>query len=206
LPSTDQSRTSQVAGVPPLLLHICCAPCATYPVQTLRQRGFSLTGYWHNPNIQPWLEYESRRASLASYVERVSLPVVWEPGYDLLGFLGAVAGREGRPERCEQCYRLRLERTAACAARHAFERFSTTLLVSPYQDQALIRAAGEEAANRHGVEFYFEDFRRGWAERGRLTREYGLYRQQYCGCLYSEFERYAGRAIAEAATLSHEDR
>jgi len=187
LPSTDQSRTSQVAGVPPLLLHICCAPCATYPVQTLRQRGFSLTGYWHN-------------------VERVSLPVVWEPGYDLLGFLGAVAGREGRPERCEQCYRLRLERTAACAARHAFERFSTTLLVSPYQDQALIRAAGEEAANRHGVEFYFEDFRRGWAERGRLTREYGLYRQQYCGCLYSEFERYAGRAIAEAATLSHEDR
>ena len=154
-----------------VLLHICCAPCATYPVKVLRERGLSLTGYWYNPNIHPWAEHEARRASLEAYARRVELPVVWEEGYDVLAFLRAVTGRERHGERCAVCYRMRMDRAAARAHGLGLPRFTTTLLVSPYQDQALLRTAGEEAAAHHGVEFLFEDFTRGWAERGRLTRE-----------------------------------
>ncbi len=90
--------------------------------------------------------------------------------------------------RCQVCYRLRLERTAQVAARKGFDAFTTTLLISPYQDQAAIRTIGQEMADVYGVEFYFENFRRGWAEHFQMTREHDLYSQRYCGCIYSEWE------------------
>ena len=105
-------------------------------------------------------------------------------------FLRAVAGRESFRERCTACYRMRLEKTARLALAEGFDAITTTLLISPHQDQQQIRSIGEEVAGMLGVEFLFENLRRGWAERGRLTREHGLYRQQYCGCIYSEWERY----------------
>ena len=189
-----------------ILLHICCAPCATYPILSLRRAGFMISGYWYNPNVHPWSEHERRRESLISYAAQVSLPVAWEPGYDIVSFMRLLAGHEAQGDRCALCYRVRLGRTAACASRLGISRFTTTLLISPYQNQELIKAAGEAAAREHGVEFHFEDWRTGWSERGRLARQHGLYRQQYCGCLYSEFERYTSKPILAAAQASDENR
>jgi len=173
-----------------ILLHICCGPCSTYPIQRLREEGFQVTGFWYNPNIHPWQEHQRRRESLEKYAEAVELPVIWYEKYEMPLYLRAVAGHEKFRERCRLCYRMRLEKTAQAAAEGGFDAFTTTLLISPHQDQALIRQIGEEVAGEWEVAFYFENFRRGWSERGRLTNEHGLYRQQYCGCIYSEWERY----------------
>ena len=181
-----------------ILLHICCGPCSTYPIGQLREEEFQVTGFWYNPNIHPWQEHQRRRESLQKYADAASshvrsgvgLPVIWHEKYEMPLYLRAVVGHEKFGERCCICYRMRLEKTARVAAEGGFDAFTTTLLISPHQDQATIRQIGEEVAKEWGVEFYFENFRRGWSERGRLTREHGLYRQQYCGCIYSEWERY----------------
>jgi predicted adenine nucleotide alpha hydrolase (AANH) superfamily ATPase len=174
-----------------LLLHACCAPCATYTVGRLRDEGFAVEALWYNPNIAPAREHDLRRASMVRFAELVDLAVEWAPGYPVQDYECAVDGCPERPDRCEACYRLRLGRTAQTARAQDFDAFTTTLLISPYQDQDLIRGVGREMGQEHNVEFYFENFRRGWSERGRLTREYGLYRQRYCGCTYSRVEREA---------------
>jgi len=173
-----------------ILLHVCCAPCSTYTIQSLRSQGFQVTGFWYNPNIHLWQEHEERRDSMARYAEEVHLPMIWNAAYEMPLFLRAVVGKERFRQRCAICYRLRLEKTAEVAKERGFNFITTTLLISPYQDQELIRSIGEEAAARHDLRFHFENFRRGWADRGRMTREHGLYRQQYCGCIFSEWERY----------------
>jgi hypothetical protein len=185
-------------------MHICCAPCATYPVARLRTQGYEVAGFWYNPNIHPFAEHEKRRESLVSYADAVQLPIIWAAqdaaalgaaascaaaSYtDMPAFFRAVAGRERFRERCAVCYRMRLQRAAQQAREGGYDAFTTTLLISPYQDQNLICEIGETLAKEYGVAFYFENFRRGWAERGRLARNYGLYLQRYCGCLYSEWE------------------
>jgi len=179
-----------------LLAHICCAPCATYTIDRLRQIGFDVAGFWFNPNIHPWQEHERRRASLEAYAGRIALPMAWHPSYDMVDFLRRVSGQEQFRRRCAICYELRLGETARQARAGGFAAFTTTLLISPYQDQDLIRQIGERLGRAEGVEFYFENFRRGWAERSRLSKLYDLYRQQYCGCIYSEWERYAGAHIS----------
>lgn len=171
-----------------VLLHACCAPCATFSVRRLQEQGGAVTAFWYNPNIHPFAEHERRRANLERYAREIDLPVVWEPGYDMVVFFRQVVGHERYGERCAICYRLRLERTARRAAELGLDAICTTLLISPYQDQALIRRIGEEAAARHGVAFYFENLRRGYAEHHRLAREHGLYQQNYCGCVYSQWE------------------
>ncbi|NLG51445.1 MAG: hypothetical protein GX552_15180 [Chloroflexi bacterium] len=181
-----------------ILLHICCGPCATYTVQRLRQEQWQVTGYWFNPNIHPFSEHERRRETLAQFAEQVQLPVLWEQGYAMPAFLRAVAGRERFRERCAICYRMRLESAAQAAAREGYDAFTTTLLISPYQDQRLIRAIGEELAQQHGVAFYFENFRQGFAEHHRLAEEYGLYKQRFCGCIYSEWEALDREAATHA--------
>ncbi len=173
-----------------LLLHVCCGPCATYPVQRLRAEGFAVTAFWYNPNIHPYTEHERRREALWQLARAVELAVVDQEGYDLVAFFRGVCGHEAFGERCAICYRLRLERTAQVAREHGFDAFSTTLLVSIHQDEAAIRRVGEETAAAYGVAFHYEPFRRGWAERGRLAKAYGLYRQDYCGCVFSEWERH----------------
>jgi len=173
-----------------ILLHICCGPCGTYAIERLREEGFQVTGFWYNPNIHAWQEHQRRRESVQKYAEAVGLPIIWHEKYEMPLYLRAVVGHEKFGERCHICYRMRLEKTARVAAEGGFDAFTTTLLISPHQDQALIRQIGEEVAEEWGVEFYFENFRRGWSERGRLIHEHDLYRQQYCGCIYSEWERY----------------
>ncbi len=173
-----------------LLLHVCCGPCSTYVINRLREESFEVTGFWYNPNIHPFGEHQKRLESFETYVESVGLPIIRDRDYDMPLFFRSVAGHEAFGERCRICYEMRLTRTAMVAAREEFDAITTTLLISPHQDQDMVREIGQQVADEHKVEFYFENFRRGWSERGRLSREHDLYRQQYCGCIYSEWERH----------------
>ncbi len=172
-----------------ILLHICCAPCAVCPVAELRAQGMAVTGFFYNHNIHPYQEYRRRLDAVASYAEKVSLDVMYRDEYRLEEFLAAVAVE---PEnRCRYCYASRLEKTAEAAAAGGFESYTSTLLYSRYQNHDTIRQLGEEAGRKYGVAFHYADFRRFWQEGIRVSKSMGLYRQQYCGCIYSEKERYA---------------
>ncbi len=179
-----------------LLLHVCCGPCSTYSIRRLREQGFELSGFWYNPNIHPFEEHERRRECVRHYAEDVQLPMLWWEEYEMADFMHAVAGHEAFGERCGVCYRLRLERTAQVAQQQGFHAFTTTLLISPYQRQPLIRSLGESLASQYGVEFYFENLRKGWSERSLLAHQHGLYQQRYCGCSYSEREASLKRAAS----------
>lgn len=173
-----------------ILLHICCAPCAIYPVQELRGRDMTVTGFFYNHNIHPYLEYRRRLEGVQKYAEAVGLDVLYRDEYLLEEFLAAVAATPA--ERCSYCYSSRLEATAAAAANLKYDAFTSSLLYSRYQKHEAIRETGERLAEKYGVAFYYDDFRRGWQEGIRLSKAMELYRQQYCGCIYSEKERYAG--------------
>jgi epoxyqueuosine reductase len=177
-----------------LLLHICCGPCAVYPVKELRSAGIEVTGFFYNHNIHPYTEYKLRRDAVKEYAGLVQLDVVYRDEYRLEEFLENVAANPA--ERCGYCYRSRMEEAAKAAAELGFPYFSSTLLYSRYQNQELIREYGEALGERYGVKFYHDDFRRGWQEGIDLSKDMGLYRQKYCGCIYSEKERYAKKAKA----------
>jgi predicted adenine nucleotide alpha hydrolase (AANH) superfamily ATPase len=171
-----------------ILLHACCGPCATYVVTALRERSFDVTAYWYNPNVHPFREHQLRLEAMQDFARASDLPLVVEDGYDMLEYFRAVAGHES--ERCADCYRMRLARTAEVACQKGIDAFTTTLLISPYQRLDLIREVGEGLARKHGVAFHYEDFTPGFRESHRISREMGLYHQGYCGCVYSEYERY----------------
>lgn len=201
LPYTMPLKPRPAAAPPPkpgvgkrLLLHICCGPCSTYSIRRLREQGFEVTGFWYNPNIHPFAEHERRRECILAYGKEVGLTLIEWESYEMPAYFRAVVGHEAFGERCAICYRLRLERTAEIARQKHFDAFSTTLLISPYQQQALIRSVGQELAGSRGLEFYFENLRRGWSERGHMAREHHLYQQRYCGCIYSEWEAAERRA------------
>jgi predicted adenine nucleotide alpha hydrolase (AANH) superfamily ATPase len=171
-----------------ILLHVCCAPCAIYPVSRLREEGFQPTGYFYNPNIHPYTEYSKRLAAVREYSGLNGFPVTVRDDYDLDAFIVRTVGKG--PNRCEQCYRMRLDAAGAAARSQGFGLYTTSLLYSKYQKHDLIRGVALEMAREHGIEFYYEDFRTGWREGIRESKEMGLYRQQYCGCIFSERERY----------------
>ena len=171
-----------------LLLHICCAPCATATIEAWRRDGARLTGACLNPNIQPLAEHQRRYDTLLAYAGDIGLTLIGEPEYDVAGWLRMVAGSDEPPARCRLCIRQRLEYTARLAAAAGFGAFSTTLLVSPYQQHAIIREEGERAAAAAGVEFAYRDLRPAYRRSIELSRAAGLYRQRYCGCIYSEAE------------------
>ncbi|MEJ5329352.1 MAG: epoxyqueuosine reductase QueH [Desulfobaccales bacterium] len=172
-----------------LLLHICCGPCAVYPVGVLREGGHEVRGFFFNPNIHPYQEFARRVAAVEEFARHAGLPVIWNRGYDLEGWLRMVAFREG--ERCRLCYYLRLRQAARVARGGKFEAFTTTLLYSKYQRHELIRELGEQVAREVGLPFYYQDFREGWAAGVEESRALGLYRQAYCGCIFSERDRFA---------------
>lgn len=170
------------------LLHICCAQCAVYPQQALRNAGHEVQGFFYNPNIHPYQEYQRRLDSVKMLPEKIGLKLLLDDSYDLEAFLRLVVFRED--VRCRHCYFMRLEKTAQFAKRGKFDAFTTTLLVSPHQKHEVIRETGESLAEAYGLMFHYEDFRPGWPEGRALAKEYGFYRQQYCGCVYSEKDRY----------------
>jgi hypothetical protein len=171
-----------------VLLHTCCGPCAIYPLSRLRAQGHQVSGYFYNPNIHPFREFQKRLATLRIFADKEGLEVVYQTNYGLKEYLRQVVHKE--QERCRICYGMRLGEVARLAAEQGFEAFSTSLLYSRYQQHDEIRRQGEELAVRHGLLFYYEDFRQGWQEGIDSSIAMELYRQPYCGCIYSEQERY----------------
>lgn len=183
-------------GEPPtLFLHACCAPCSSYVLEYL-SRYFSITLFYYNPNISPAPEYEHRVEEARRLVREMPFvhPVTVEEGrYDPQEFFAAARGLEDAPEggeRCFACYRLRLRETARLAAELGFDWFCTTLSISPLKNAEKLNEIGEEAAAEFGVRWLPSDFkkREGFKRSIVLSEKYGLYRQNYCGCVYSRRE------------------
>ena len=154
-----------------LLLHSCCAPCSVYCVDTLRADGIEPTSLWFNPNIHPWTEYDARRRTLLEYGEKEHVEVHILEDYGLRDFVRAVSA--DIDHRCAHCYTIRLGTAAKYAADHGYD------------------AAGERFGKEFGVEFLYRDFRPGFREGQAKAREMGLYMQKYCGCIFSEEDRYS---------------
>ncbi|QGT99913.1 Epoxyqueuosine reductase [Candidatus Syntrophocurvum alkaliphilum] len=176
-----------------VLLHICCAPCATYPVEELRSDGYEVMGYFYNPNIHPYSEFAKRKEWLEQYSKKIDLKVIFDENYNPVDYFKNISYREIR--RCFICYQMRLEQAAHIAKKGKFDYFTTTLLVSKYQKHEVIREVGELIAQRYSIKFLYKDFREGFSETVKISKEMGMYRQQYCGCLYSEIERFAPKEI-----------
>jgi hypothetical protein len=157
-------------------------------VRVLRGGGDEVLGFFYRHNIHPFTECRKRQECLKGYAEDIALPVIFQEGYDLEGFLRRVVFRE--KDRCLVCYHARLEAAALAAKESGCAGFSSTLLYSRYQNHAAIREIGESVGRRLGVAFHYRDFRPGWQEGVDESRRLGLYRQAYCGCIYSEKERY----------------
>ena len=170
------------------LLHICCAPCANQPIEVLRTDGFEVTGYWYNPNIHPFTEYRARRNCVRDYAGVIELPLIERDDYGLRPFVREVA--EDIAGRCVKCYEMRLFETAKAAAEGGFDSFTSSLFISPYQKDELMRDVAERAAHENGVEFLYRDFRPYFKDGQNFAREHDFYMQKYCGCVFSEQERY----------------
>lgn len=171
-----------------VLIHICCGPCLAYPFEVLNKDGLQLHGFYYNPNIHPYTEHQRRLESVKLFAEKRELPLIRRQGYDLEFFLNTIAFRTDK--RCLLCYRIRLEAAAGIARKGKFDAFTTTLLYSKFQKHDLIRETGEAMAKKYKVNFLYRDFRKGWKKGIDISKEMGLYRQHYCGCVYSEMERY----------------
>lgn len=179
-------------GTPSLLLHSCCAPCSSYVLEYL-SRYFQITVFYYNPNIYPPEEFFKRRTEQERFISLM-------PAENLISFIGAeyesesfyetVKGLEKIPEggeRCFACYRLRLERTAKLAAEKGFDYFTTTLSISPHKNAGKLNEIGGELAEKYGVSYLFSDFKKknGYKRSTELSKIYGIYRQNYCGCVFS---------------------
>ena len=171
-----------------ILVHICCGPCAVYPMQRLALAGHELTGFFHNPNIHPYQEFRRRLEAACSLSEANGWPLEVDEHYGMREYLRQVVFNEDG--RCSHCYDMRLEQVASKAKIGGYDAFTTTLLYSRYQNHELIRERATWWAMKSQVDFYYEDFRLGWQEGIDASIRMGLYRQPYCGCIYSEQERY----------------
>ena len=171
-----------------LLLHACCGPCACYPAKALSGQGVDFTLLYYNPNIHPYKEFKHRLSALRELAEKQDYRLIIDKTYPLEE---CVKGMLEEPVvRCGFCYRMRLRYAAKFAADHGFTAFSTTLLYSPYQKHELIVRAATAAAEEFGVDFYYQDWRPYYQEGVDISLALGLYRQPYCGCVFSERDRY----------------
>jgi len=171
-----------------VLLHCCCAPCSLSCIDPLKQEKAEITAFWYNPNIHPFKEYEARRDCLINYANEIQLPIIVKEEYGLRQFVkNVVCDIENR---CVYCYEHRLEETAKYASENGFEYFTSTLLASLYQDHDSIKRAGERYAQKYGVKFLYRDFRPNFRNGNALAREKQFYMQKYCGCIFSEEDRY----------------
>jgi len=176
-----------------VLVHVCCAHCAAYTVNYWRQQGYEVSALWYNPNIHPYLEHQQRLESMQSLAQQIDLSLMVTEGYDMIEYFRRVAGHEA--ERCQYCFDLRLSKTAETARENGFSAFTTTLLISPQQKHDIIRETGHKIAEEQGLEFLYADLRKRYSDSRHLTKPLNLYRQQYCGCVYSEWERHANIRI-----------
>ncbi len=172
-----------------IFLHTCCAPCSVKCLEVLEKEGFTPTIFWYNLNIHPWMEYNLRKTTLLDYVRDLGLEAIVEDDYGLEFFINGIYPDFGRG-RCRFCYESRLRKTAQLALENGYKFFSTTLLISPYQNHELIKELGEKFALEYGIDFVYRDFRPFFREGQKQARGNGFYMQKYCGCIFSEKERY----------------
>lgn len=179
-----------------LLMHTCCAPCSVFCIKTLREEEIEPTLFWFNPNIHPYMEYKARRDTLIEYSNQINVELIVKEDYGLKEFCKNVI--DDIDNRCvNYCYRVRLEETVKYAKEHGFDAFTSTLFVSPYQKHEELKRICEELAEKYDIEFIYRDFRVGFREGQAEARELGLYMQKYCGCVFSEEERYQDRIIKD---------
>ena len=181
---------SPPSSAPRILLHACCAHCLAKllaGIPEIASGAWTPVVLWYNPNIHPLIEWRRRLKAVKMLCERARIPLLADETYGLLPYLRAVRGHEASGERCDRCYALRLSRAAAEAAANGCPRFTTTLVTSTHQDHSRIRAAGEAAAAASGAEFLYRDLRDAPFD-PKLV--HSLYKQQYCGCIFSEYDRF----------------
>ena len=170
------------------LLHICCAPCANQCVEVLKSENIEVTGFWYNPNIHPFTEYRARRNCVRQYAEDIGMKLIEKNDYALRPFVREVAADIGN--RCVKCYEMRLFAAAQAAKENGFDSFTSSLFISPYQNHELMKEVALRAAEEYGVEFLYRDFREVFKAGQAYAREHEFYMQKYCGCGFSEEERY----------------
>ncbi len=172
-----------------LLMHTCCAPCSINCINVLREEGIEPTLYWYNPNIHPYIEYKNRKESLEKYSKLINIETVFEDEYGLKNFCKNVINN--LENRCaDYCYRVRLEQTAKYAKENGYDAITTTLFVSPYQNHEQLKNILEEIAKKYNLKPIYRDFRPGFRTGQNKARELELYMQKYCGCIFSEEDRY----------------
>lgn len=179
--------------LPTLLLHSCCGPCSTYVLSYLA-KYFSISVYFYNPNIMPLEEYELRLQTQKEVINRLCLPhsvQLVTPEYNVNEFLNIAKGFETEPERgerCKRCMALRIQKSAEYAAAHHFDYFCTTLSVSPHKDAVLLHALSEKFASEYHIPALPADFKKkgGFLESTKISKQLNLYRQNYCGCIFSK--------------------
>lgn len=171
-----------------LLVHICCAPCVIYPFEVLKKEGFNLTGFFYNPNIHPYTEYKKRFDTLKNYSNQNRFMLIFKEEYPIEKYFKIIYNFE--TERCWHCYFERMSKTAQMAISMGYDAFTTTLLYSKYQNHEMVKKIGEILARNYNTVFFYRDFRSGWLEGVEKAKKFGMYRQAYCGCIFSEKERY----------------
>lgn len=170
-----------------ILLHICCAPCATAVLKNLREDGYEVTGFFYNPSIHPWKEFKRRLDALKEWAPSVDLSVIYHEEYPLEDNIRMLLGSENR---CFSCFADRMKKTAEFASEAGIGLFTSTLSVSPYQNHEFLKEAGRIASDFQGVQYMYRDFRSSYKQSVQLSRDAGMYRQPYCGCVFSERDRY----------------
>ena len=167
---------------------MCCGPCSAFPLKKLREMGYEPTGYFFNPNIHPYKEFMHRLETAREFATKMNLEIITDDNYTLEEFLrSALNAPNGR---CYMCYELRLRQVARVAKENGYDCFTTSLLVSPYQKHELITQIAKKIAEEEKITFIYEDFRPGWYDGVKISRDLELYRKPYCGCIFSEKERY----------------
>ena len=178
-----------------LLLHTCCAPCSVYCIDTLRKEGIEPTLYWYNPNIHPYMEYRARRDAFRNYSKSIDLPVIYKDEYGLDEFCKKVI--DSLNDRCKICYADRLTVVAKYAKENGYDAFCTSLLYSPYQDHEGLKEVCERISKAFDIKFLYYDFRPYYREGQEEAKRLGIYMQKYCGCIFSEEDRYKKRIERE---------
>ena len=185
-----------ISNTKKMLLHVCCAPCSSYVLELL-QRDYDITIFFYNPNITIEEEYDKRLDELERFVVRAPFAAgvdVVRGSFEPEVFFDVSRGLEQVPEkgiRCYKCYELRMRETALYAVRNGFQIFTTSLSISPHKNATWINEIGEKLSKEYGIEYYYSDFKKknGYARSIELSKEFDLYRQDYCGCAYSKAER-----------------
>ncbi len=176
-----------------VLVHCCCAHCTAYTVEHWRRQGYELSALWYNPNIHPYIEHQNRLEAMQYLAKELDFPLIITDGYDIIEYFRRVTGHEAR--RCRYCFHLRLQKTAETAVRLGFAAFTSSLLISPHQKHDLLFEIGNNLTEETGIPYLYTDLRKYYSDSRRITKPMALYRQQYCGCVYSEWERYASIKI-----------